>query len=207
MRKLLGVVVVACLAAAWACSTDYETSPDGVLDAGLDATPIADQSAPEAATGTSDGGGAGGAVLDAGADAADAADSAPLDASVCASRCDCDGDGYLAIGCDAGASASGSPGDCDDNDKATHPGADFQERVPVSPQNGDWNCDGVVELAIPSNLSTCPTQGLSCLAAMGFVAEVECGAIGTYATCQAAVAPLGGCAKPVISGTERQRCK
>lgn len=132
---------------------------------------------------------------------ADAADAAPV--STCASNaaCDCDGDGFPRIDCDAGASSTKL--DCDDNDRDTHPGQGFLERVPATPTGGDWDCSTKIEKAIPENLSC---AGTNCIDRTGFVGTVGCGELGTMGKCVNGGAGLF-CVVAAQPNQVRQLCK
>ena len=163
------------LVALIACSTAYrgvDESPESGTAAVDDAT-SADAVAFDAAD-----------VEDA-ADAADAADAFDL----CDDK---DKDGYLAVGCDAGDGGD----DCDDEDPRAHPGVTaFLTDLPTAKTKGDWNCDGIVTMQYPSNLSCAAlSQGAACSAISGFTGAPACGEAGAFDLCAQGGLGLLSCA-------------
>jgi hypothetical protein len=90
--------------------------------------------------------------------------------------CDSDQDGHLSRACGGD--------DCDDGDRRIHPGQDFVQEAPVSPNIGDWNCDGAVTKEHKTGVSCQVGGNLGCAIGQGFVGSPACGAEGDFITCK-----------------------
>jgi len=113
--------------------------------------------------------------------AADACDARP--------KCDCDNDHYLATGCDDLDAASKAQdgalkglGDCDDLNPNKYPDAGYTALVPRPElnENGDWNCDGIIETF--TKKAACGT--LCGANPEGYVADPGCGGSGDIYGCK-----------------------
>lgn len=144
-------------------------------------------------------------------EAGTAGDASQIDASDC-KTCDCDQDGFNRIDIDAGCDGgpSGKLPDCDDLNKAIHPGLTFisdpwppgTTHTPV----GDWDCSGETTRQYPYD-GTC--AGLSSCAD-GFVGNPPCGGTSDYLTCTKGIIPLVGltCSEKTheVPGLRTQGC-
>ncbi|MBX3231820.1 MAG: hypothetical protein KIT84_44995 [Labilithrix sp.] len=192
LRRITVVMTLA--AAAFAACSDYDSEErDAPLDAGAEAA-TTDVDAGEDADVDA------GVTEDAGAEAAshDGGADADADARSCVKPCDCDGDGYERKEC----SGDAGPFDCDDHDPERHPGVSvFSTRLPTSGSDGDWNCDGQIELGF--RIVSCTSLvGLGC-AGSGFKDDPGCGESGTFYECQANAL---NCAF-IVSGERVQACR
>jgi hypothetical protein len=141
--------------------------------------------------------------------------TAVVDASVCSERprCDCDKDGYLDKNCDAGEAgvgidANAKPGDCDDLDPLRHPEAGFTQEVPISPNIGDWNCNGTVEALTDSGVVCSGSGALGQCNQTGYVTSPACGAkADTYKCVGSGAANLGNCEPSLVATGVTQACK
>lgn len=193
------------LTAAWACSTAYSTDADAP-DAGTDATLVPDQSSTSQPV-TNDPDADQPPPSEAGADVVTPAS--------CNKPCDCDGDGYTVrdAGCeDAGTKYTDPPPDsgvppkplydCDDTDPTTHPLAEFQTRVPVPPQTGDWDCSGSVQKQFDAPVTCTPIANIFCTGGTGFNGPVACGGTGTLVTCTGQTVGQTFTCTPIPTGTQ-----
>lgn len=128
-----------------------------------------------------------------------------IDAAGCQS-CDCDNDGYFARdgGCEGG---PGAVYDCDDGDKFINPAqgfvADFTW-TSVHPLAYDWNCDGTVQRAYPTNLGCGGTIATGCTGGQGFQGSgPNCGNSADYFECK----PVGAFCAASKLDTRTQLCK
>jgi hypothetical protein len=131
--------------------------------------------------------------------------SAPIpDGSCLATDCDCDKDLAPRAQCDAGAS-SGKAVDCDDLDPLRRPNAPLTGEVPPAGQvpAGDWDCDGKVEKAYPTNLKCTKTLTGACTGGQGFKSDPGCGELADYFRCQAS----GLTCAAVYIDSRKQLCK
>jgi hypothetical protein len=119
-----------------------------------------------------------------GGDDGPAASDAPgdvyvFDASPDAPVCDQDQDHFNAKDQTCGGN------DCDDHDPRAYPTEpDFLTDPPHAPTNGDWNCDGMIELQWARGMS-CGLLSLgNCAATQGFKDTPGCGEVGSFVQCQ-----------------------
>jgi hypothetical protein len=103
--------------------------------------------------------------------------------------CDLDHDTYRSTKCEGGT-------DCNDNDNRVNPAAGFVLDVPDGYPNGDWNCDGKIDMEFP--VISCGLTG--CSDTLGFASTTECGQTGNWETC------TGLCSKSA-DGTNVQGCR
>lgn len=162
--------------------------PDPVL-LDLDGGPRPSSDAPVVDTGAGDGDTP---VADGGAEDADATVS-------CATPCDCDGDGFLDLACDGGT-------DCDDHDDRRKPDAGYRSEVPTAPNDGDWNCSGVVEREFDSGIACSNYSMALCMVRRGFTGpSPDCGGNASFHTCRWNPAGAGSCT--FDPKNETQRCR
>lgn len=219
-RLLFATLVIAPTAAiAVACTfpdVEFGAGPDGGLPDGIAAdnqVGANDSGGSETSTGDQDtgvpvaypdGGGTGTVI-----DRSDA--QAIVDAASCDGKCDCDLDGYLKKGCttitalDDPDSGRIAEGDCIDNDPLVHPGIiNFVRTVPTPPNEGDWNCDGVIDHSVPAATCNGLNNGLSPCSGTGEKDDAGCGNPIDFYTCEGA-----GLATCALSVTDQrlQTCK
>ncbi len=139
------------------------------------------------------------------------------DVSSCSSHtpCDCDEDGFAALDCtvDAGSIVTPrgtplQPGDCDDLDPLRFPGQRFVAEPPPPGQDGDWNCNQVVEF-FAVKPPTCEALGPDdCFAPPHFIkaSSASCGELDELWACTPTPAAPNGCAAVVV-GVARHPCK
>ena len=128
-----------------------------------------------------------------------------IDAAGCVS-CDCDNDGYFSRdgGCEGG---PGAVYDCDDSDKFISPAQGFVAEftwTSVHPLAYDWNCDGTVQRAYPTNLSCGGTIITGCTGGQGFQGSgPNCGNSADYFECKG----VNGLCVAAKLDTRTQLCK
>jgi hypothetical protein len=132
-----------------------------------------------------------------------------VDAAGCKS-CDCDNDTFLARvdgGCEGG---PGAVYDCDDTDKFINPDQTWVGDVKWPSDYQviyDWNCNGKVEKAYPTNLK-CAYNLTTCTGGQGYKGDPGCGTSEDYFECQDKGALTGGCVAVKIDALPRkQLCK
>jgi hypothetical protein len=171
----------------------------------------------------------GGALPDGGVDAGDAATDTAVDVGrPCEDRVDCDDDNDCTIdqcvgemcrntlndGDEDGYASNviGSCGlDCNDMDADVSPDhTDFEtvrqmDMLPGTPDNFDWNCDGIEERQYPTGVPDCDGTGVgTCTMGEGWLGTVPgCGMTGTWARC---TGPGDGCTLSTIE-TRTQGCR
>jgi hypothetical protein len=129
--------------------------------------------------------------------------------------CDCDEDGFAALDCtiDAGslltpAGVPLQPGDCDDLDPLRFPGQAFVSEPPPAGQNGDWNCDGEVDVyrTEPVNCSGRGPDGCSKDVFFRRADPSTCGQLNQLYGCIATPLAPNGCGLAPV-GVALQPCK
>lgn len=204
MKRRQGLVL-ACVVTLFACAIgaactfpDVEFAPTGggIGEAGADGSEEGSADSSSGADASSD------AALIEAATRTDASEN--VDAAGC-TTCDCDTDGFKERdgGCEGG---PGAVYDCDDGDRDIRPTQTFVDDfhwTSVHPVPFDWNCDGKVDKAYPTNLKCGGTVLTGCTGGQGFKGDPTCGTGEDYFECKGV---NGLCAAAKVD-TRNQICK